>query len=68
MATLMIYDKNRADLGHAFSFMGDTLEGKLNQSVSETRDPNLYGSYHRSMKYNKINEDPLNETKGIINY
>ena len=31
--------------GHEFWFMGSTLKGKLNQSVSETRDREMGGSY-----------------------
>ena len=39
-----IYDKNTIDLAHDFRLTGATFEGKMNQSVIETRESNLWCS------------------------
>ena len=43
-----IYDKNPTRLDHIFVFMGVTFKEKMNQSVTKTREPNVWGSYRIS--------------------
>ena len=42
------YDKNPTHLGPVFWFVGATFRKKMNQSVTKTRDPNVWGSYRIS--------------------
>ena len=41
-----IYDKNPTHLAHVFLFIGETFKGKMNESVTKTREPNVCCSYH----------------------
>ena len=41
-------DENPRDMAHDFRLMGATFEKKMNQSVTETREANLWGSYRKS--------------------
>ena len=43
-----IYDENPRDSAHDFRLMGATFKGKMNQTVTETLEPNLWGSHRIS--------------------
>ena len=55
---------NHTHLRHVFRLMGAHLKGTLNQSVSETRGVNVYGSY--LIRYKVVNMNSTLRLRAII--
>ena len=64
-----MYDKNPTHLAHIFLLMGVTFKGNINQSATETPEPNLWGSYRISDIMNWVKfilHSPINFMLGVF--